>query len=166
MSESASKRILMVEDEEDIAFLIRYMLERHGFVVDHVVSRSVRDSALLLDLTHGPDPLAPYAARPPRGSFAAAAARDPGRLKLGVYRGSPLGMEISADTLAALDTAAALAREGGHTVEEIDLPMANRAFMADFARCVASAIAGFTRQEAAELPFICSDAADELEKHF
>ena len=35
MSESASKRILMVEDEEDIAFLIRYMLERHGFVVDH-----------------------------------------------------------------------------------------------------------------------------------
>lgn len=123
----------------------------YGFVVDHVVSRSVRDSALLLDLTHGPDPLAPYAARPPRGSFAAAAARDPGRLKLGVYRGSPLGMEISADTLAALDTAAALAREGGHTVEEIDLPMANRAFMADFARCVASAIAGFTRQEAARL---------------
>ena len=35
MSESASKRILMVEDEEDIAFLIRYMLERHGFVVEH-----------------------------------------------------------------------------------------------------------------------------------
>jgi DNA-binding response OmpR family regulator len=25
----------MVEDEEDIAFLIRYMLERHGFVVEH-----------------------------------------------------------------------------------------------------------------------------------
>ncbi len=35
MSESASQRILMVEDEEDIAFLIRYMLERHGFVVEH-----------------------------------------------------------------------------------------------------------------------------------
>ena len=35
MSDSASQRILMVEDEEDIAFLIRLMLERHGFVVDH-----------------------------------------------------------------------------------------------------------------------------------
>ena len=35
MSDSASQRILMVEDEEDIAFLIRFMLERHGFVVDH-----------------------------------------------------------------------------------------------------------------------------------
>ena len=123
----------------------------YGFVVDHVVSRSVRDCALVLDLTHGPDPLAPYAARPPREGFAAAAARDPGKLKLGVYRGSPLGMEVSPDTLAALDTAVALAREGGHEVEEIGLPMIGRAFMADFARCVASAIAGTTRLEAVRL---------------
>ncbi len=35
MSESAARRILMVEDEEDIAFLIRFLLERHGFVVEH-----------------------------------------------------------------------------------------------------------------------------------
>lgn len=35
MSDSTSQRILMVEDEEDIAFLIRFMLERHGFIVDH-----------------------------------------------------------------------------------------------------------------------------------
>jgi len=35
MSDSTSQRILMVEDEEDIAFLIRFMLERHGFTVDH-----------------------------------------------------------------------------------------------------------------------------------
>lgn len=34
MSASAGQRILMVEDEEDIAFLIRFMLERHGFVVE------------------------------------------------------------------------------------------------------------------------------------
>ncbi len=35
MSDTASQRILMVEDEEDIAFLIRYLLERHSFTVDH-----------------------------------------------------------------------------------------------------------------------------------
>lgn len=35
MSDSAGQRILMVEDEEDIAFLIRFMLERHGFVVEY-----------------------------------------------------------------------------------------------------------------------------------
>ncbi|TIP78758.1 MAG: amidase, partial [Mesorhizobium sp.] len=56
----------------------------YGMVVGHAVSRSVRDSAMLLDLTHGPDPLSPYAAAPPKGSFAAAAVRDPGKLKLAV----------------------------------------------------------------------------------
>jgi amidase len=123
----------------------------YGFVVDHAVTRTVRDSAALLDLTHGPDPLAPYAARAPRGTFAAAAARDPGKLAIGVYRASPLGRDISDETLAALDMAAALAREGGHTVEEIDLPMLGRPFLTDFARCVASAIAGHVRQEAQRL---------------
>lgn len=123
----------------------------YGMVVDHVVSRSVRDTALLLDLTHGPDALAPYAALPPKGSFAAAAARDPGRLTLAVYRGSPLGLPISTDTLAALDSAVALARDGGHTVEEIDLPYIGRDFVADFCRTVASAVAGTMRAEALRL---------------
>ena len=42
----------------------------------------------------------------------------------------------------------ALAREGGHTVEEIDLPYIDRDFMADFAKTVASAVAGTMRTEA------------------
>uniref|UniRef100_UPI001783F44A amidase family protein n=1 Tax=Mesorhizobium mediterraneum TaxID=43617 RepID=UPI001783F44A len=119
----------------------------YGLVVDHAVARSVRDSALLLDLTHGPDPLSPYAAPTPRGTFAAAAARDPGKLKLAVYRKSPLGLPISAETLTALDTAMALAREGCHTIEEIDLPYIGRDFIADFARTVAAAVAGTMRGE-------------------
>jgi amidase len=108
----------------------------------------VRDSAALLDLTHGPDPLAPYAARPPKGTFSEAAAREPGRLKLAVYRESPLGLEISRETSTALDTAIALAREGGHSVEEIGLPMIGRDFMADFAISVSSAVDGVMRMEA------------------
>lgn len=120
----------------------------YGMVVDHAVTRSVRDSALLLDLTHGPDSLSPYAALPPKGTFAAAAARDPGKLSLAVYRKSPLGLPISAETMKALDTAVALAREGGHTVVEIDLPFIGRDFMADFCRTVASAVAGMLRAEA------------------
>ena len=120
----------------------------YGMVVDHAVARSVRDSALLLDLTHGPDPLSPYAAPSPKGSFAAAAQRDPGKLKLAVYRKSPLGLPISAETLKALDTAVALAREGGHTVDEIDLPFIGRDFMADFCKTVTSAVAGTMRTEA------------------
>lgn len=123
----------------------------YGFVVDHAVTRSVRDSALLLDLTHGADGLVPYVARPPRGTFAAAAARDPGRLKIGVYRGSPLGLEISGETLAALDTAVKLAREGGHEVDEIGLAFVGRDFIGDFALSVASAVAGALRMERGRL---------------
>ncbi len=120
----------------------------YGFVVDHAVTRSVRDSALLLDLTHGPDILAPYGARPPVGTFLQAASRDPGKLTLAYYRRSPLGLEISRETQAAMDTAIALAREGGHSVEEIDLPSINRDFMADFCMCVASSISGAMMIEA------------------
>jgi amidase len=108
----------------------------------------VRDSATLLDLTHGPDALTPYMARPPKGSFAEAAQREPGRRTLAVYRNSPLGLEISSETLAALDRAVLLAREGGHSVEEIDLPMVGRDFITDFARVVACAVGGAMRLEA------------------
>ncbi|MEO5759857.1 MAG: amidase [Mesorhizobium sp.] len=120
----------------------------YGMVVDHALTRSVRDCALLLDLTHGPDRLSPYAAPTPKRTFSAAAARHPGRLNLAVYRKSPIGLPISAETLTALDTAVALAREGGHSIEEIDLPYIDRDFIADFAKTVASAMAGAMRTEA------------------
>jgi len=123
----------------------------YGLIVDHAVARSVRDSAALLDATHGADALTPYVARPPQGTFAKAAARRPGRLKLAVWGKSPLGLPVSAETQAGLDAAAALAREGGHTVTEIDLPLIGRAFMADFCRVVASSIAGFVRMEQTRL---------------
>ncbi len=107
-------------------------------------------SALLLDLTHGPDPLAPYAARPPKGTFAAAATRDPGRLRLAFYRKSPMGLDISRrKRWLPWTPPVGLAREGGHEVEEIDLPFIGREFMADFAKSVASSIAGLVRGESA-----------------
>ncbi|MBX3532113.1 MAG: amidase [Rhizobiaceae bacterium] len=118
-----------------------------GMIVDHVLSRTVRDSALLLDLTHGADPLSPYWAQPPRKGFAAAATAKPKKMKLGSFRRSPLGLPVSAETNAAMDRAEALAREAGHAVEQIDLPMLDRAFMSDFAKVVASSMAGHMRAE-------------------
>ncbi len=123
----------------------------YGFIVDHALTRSVRDSAALLDATHGADPLSPYIARPPKGIFAAAAATNPGTLRIAVWRSSPLGLPVSDETQAALDSAVALVREGGHMVEEINLPFIDRAFMADFCRAVASSMAGFVRGEQARL---------------
>lgn len=122
-----------------------------GLTVQHAVTRSVRDCAALLDLVSPPDALTPYVARPPRESFAAAAAREPGRLRIGISRTSPLGLPVSAETMQALDSAADLARAGGHAVEEVDLAFVGRDFMADFARLVAAATAGAMRLEAARL---------------
>lgn len=120
-----------------------------GFVAVHALTRSVRDSAALLDLTHGADRLSPYEARTPAGLFAAAAARDPGRLKIGVFGGSPLGLPVSDETRKALDTAVALARDGGHSVEPVDLSFVGRDFMADFGGVVACSLAGTIRVEEA-----------------
>jgi amidase len=123
----------------------------HGLTGEHALTRSVRDTAALLDLTHGPDILAPYAARPPMSTFAAAAARSPGRLKLAFYRASPLGLPISAETLQAMDTAVALALEAKHEVEEIKLPMIGEQYWADFAYTIASSMAGLMRLESARI---------------
>ena len=123
----------------------------HGLTGEHALTRSVRDTAALLDLTHGPDILAPYAARPPRGTFAAAVAREPGKLKIAFYRGSPLQLPISPETLQALDDAVSLAREGGHSVEEIGLPMIGEQYWADFAYTIASSMAGVMRLESARI---------------
>jgi amidase len=123
----------------------------YGFLAQHVITRSVRDSAAILDLTATEDYLSPYYARPAKTSFAEAAANRPEKLRIGVYSASPLGLEVSAETHAALNAAEALAREAGHQVEEIGLPMIDRDFFADFARLVASAFAGQLRFEAARL---------------
>jgi amidase len=113
-----------------------------GFIVQHAVTRSVRDSAALLDLVATPDHLTPYVQRPFEGTFADAVARPPGKLKIGIYRRSPLTRPLHADCLAALDLSASLARDAGHDVEEFDLKIDGMALLADFARVVCGSMAG------------------------
>lgn len=72
-------------------------------------------------------------------------------MAIGVWRGTPLGLEVSVETQAALETAVALAVKGGHRIEEIDLPEADRGFMIRFAQVVASFLAAQLRDEEARL---------------
>ena len=53
-----------------------------GLAVQHCVSRSVRDSAALLDVTHGPDIGDPYAAPPMTGTFLSAVQEEPRPLRI------------------------------------------------------------------------------------
>jgi amidase len=89
-----------------------------GMSAVHAVSRSVRDSAALLDATAGPDLGAPYAAQPPERPFLDEVSQSPGKLRIAIQREAWNGMETHADCIAALEDAIALCRELGHDVVE------------------------------------------------
>ncbi len=91
-----------------------------GLVAEHAVTRSVRDSAALLDATSGPDLGDPYWAPPPERPFAEEVGRDPGRLRIAVATRAVTGLPVHPDCLAAAAAAAKLCESLGHTVEEAD----------------------------------------------
>lgn len=88
-----------------------------GLVVEHALTRSVRDSAALLDVTAGPMPGDPYQAPVPGGPFLKEVATSPGKLKIAFTTESPLGGEIHPDCGKALEDTAGLLTDLGHQVE-------------------------------------------------
>ncbi len=94
-----------------------------GYSCTHVITRSVRDSAVMLDLTAGPAPGDPYAAPTPAGPFEHAAAAAPSPLRIAVWDGSADGIRLDPVARAALDTAVARCEQLGHHVEEASLPV-------------------------------------------
>jgi len=89
-----------------------------GFSCGHVVSISVRDSAVMLDAIHGPEPSSPYVAPAPERPFAEEAGRDPGRLRIAFTDKSPYGEAIDPEIAAAVREVATLLSGLGHDVEE------------------------------------------------
>jgi amidase len=104
-----------------------------GLVAEHVVTRSVRDSAAILDCTAGPVPGDPYWAPPLHGpSFAAAAATPLQGLRIAVMTASPTGSPVDADCVAAVQATASLCASLGHRVEDSALSVDGDAFTAHF----------------------------------
>ena len=89
-----------------------------GLVVEHAVTRTVRDSALLLDLTAGSDVGDPYFAPPPERPYVEEIQRDPGRLRLAFTTTSPLPAGVAPECVAAVRDVAKLCADLGHDVEE------------------------------------------------
>ena len=87
----------------------------------HAVSRSVRDSAVLLDATHGPAPGDPYCAPAPERPFAAEVGRSPGKLRIALQIQTFNGAETHPDCVSAAAAAAELCSELGHDVSEATL---------------------------------------------
>ena len=93
-----------------------------GWAVDHALSRTVRDSAALLDATSGPDIGDPYAAPARERPFSDEISADPGHLRIGFSAHTPEGVTPHPDCVSALDDAVALCDSLGHEVVEAELP--------------------------------------------
>jgi len=104
----------------------------NGLVVEHAVTRSVRDSAALLDATSGPDLGDPYWAPPPARPFSEEVGADPGKLRI-AYSSEAQGAVAEEDCVKAVEDAAALCSELGHDVEkktlEVDVEALTPMFM-------------------------------------
>lgn len=98
--------------------------------VIHAVSRSVRDSAALLDASRGPEPgqttIAPF----PHGSYLEAVTRTPGALRIGLVNTPLTHSPVDPECSGAAADAAALCEQLGHHVQEIQLPVDPREFFA------------------------------------
>jgi amidase len=104
-------------------------------VVDGVLTRSVGDTATILDVLAGYEPGDATWAPPPAAPYAEAAQQAPGRLRVGLALASPLeGAEVDPVCEQAARDAAALIESLGHEVEEITPPWANSDLLPDFTR--------------------------------
>jgi amidase len=118
-------------------------------VCDGVLTRTVAETALALDLLAGPEPGAATWAPPPAEPFAATAARAPGPLRIGVTTSMPL-VEAALDPVCAgaVRDAAELLAGLGHDVEEVSPPWSAPGLLDQFAAvfgpavCAQIAVAG------------------------
>jgi amidase len=94
-----------------------------GLVVEHAVTRSVRDSAALLDATAGPDLGDPYVAPPPVRPFLEEVSRPPGFLRVAFTTSSSTGAPVHPDCVRAVQEAAKLCEGLGHEVSEASPPL-------------------------------------------
>ncbi|WP_372986887.1 amidase [Marinobacter sp.] len=88
-----------------------------GASVDHVVTRTVRDSAAMLDVLAGPATGDPFVIAPPPAPYAELMQKALGRLRIGVFTESPYDTEVAPECIAAVEETARTLERMGHIVE-------------------------------------------------
>jgi amidase len=110
-----------------------------GFAIEHVLTRSVRDSAAMLDATQGADVGAPYII-PEAGPFLEEVGKRPGRLKIAFSTRPMLGKKIHPDCVQAVEETAKLLQGLGHELEEAAPPIDGEAYSLAFLSVLAGQI--------------------------
>ncbi|GAS89056.1 amidase [Mycolicibacterium brisbanense] len=105
----------------------------HGAAVHGVVTRTVRDTAAMLDILSGGEPWGPYAPAMPTSSFASCVGADPGKLRIGVRVPSAINPTPHPEAVAAVAATVDALTELGHHVEELpQAPFDDAALARDF----------------------------------
>jgi amidase len=91
-----------------------------GMTIGHAVTRSVRDSAAILDAISGPEPGDPYAAPAQARPFLSEVGAKPGKLRIAFSGRTPSDHPVHPDCIAAMADAARLCADLGHHVGEAE----------------------------------------------
>jgi amidase len=89
-----------------------------GAALEHVLTRSVRDSAAMLDAICGPAPGDPYWIEKPASSFLSAVQAPDGQFRIAFNKRSPLGTAVHSEAEKAVDDAVSKLAALGHHIEE------------------------------------------------
>jgi amidase len=89
-----------------------------GAVVEHVITRTVRDSAAMLDAAAGADVGAPFVVAPPDRPYLEEIGREPPRLRIAFHLRSPIGTPVHPENEKAVLQAAVILQKLGHEVAE------------------------------------------------
>jgi len=112
-----------------------------GASIQHAVTRSVRDSAALLDVACRPQPGDPYFLSPPERPYFEEASREPGRLRIAFMAGAMQAPGLDPECEAAVREAARLCQSLGHEVEEAAIPGDVLAMQAAAGQVISASIA-------------------------
>ncbi|MBI5736031.1 amidase [Mycobacterium adipatum] len=91
----------------------------HGAAVQGVVSRTVRDTAAMLDVIAGGEPFGPYVPAPAPAPYASVVGQHPGTLRIGVRVPSAITPTPHREAYAAVENAVRVLTDLGHHVEEL-----------------------------------------------
>jgi amidase len=108
-----------------------------GATIEHVLTRSVRDSAAMLDATEGPDVGAAFEIAPPTRAYTEEVGAPAGRLKVAWTTTPCVPTDVHPDCIAAVEDAARLLEELGHDVVEDDVPINGQEFSQNFLTVIA-----------------------------
>lgn len=120
-----------------------------GMAIEFAETRTVRDSAALLDLLAGPDDGYFYDAPPPRRGFLSAAVTPPGQLRVGVVDRLPGGAPITREIKNRLNDTRRLLEDLGHICEPVRLQYDEEQFNESSIRLWATTLGYFMEQFAA-----------------